>query len=119
MGSRLQNWIDRDTQVKEAELDILYDQVVSVDVFRVSEAGDNPGVTDEVDDAIFIRTINVRLDPPKYKADKIDFLGMTDDPDVLINDMWRWTPPRGSSVTLTVKKTTYAPSGAAVELSYV
>lgn len=118
MADRLTNWVDRDTQEREAELDILYDQAVSIDVFRINDDGTNPGVVEEVDDASFLRTINVRLDPTPDKRTQHAFLGMTDDPDVQIQDKWRWTPPRGSAIFLEVKVSLYKPSGNSVELDY-
>lgn len=118
MADKLRNWIDRDSQEREAELDILYDQAVSVDVFRVNDDGSNPGVTEEVDDATYLRTINVRLDPTPSKQTQYAFLGMTDDPDVQLLDKWRWTPQRGKAIMLEVKTVLYKPSGNSVELDY-
>lgn len=115
---RLRNWLDRNTQEREIELEIIYDQVATVDVYRVNETGSNPGVTDEIDDATYLKTINIRLDRPAYRSDSFDYIAMTDDTDVRLYDRWRWTSTLGSSYYLIVTKTTPRPTGAEVEVKY-
>ncbi len=118
MSDRLKNWTDRDTQVREAELDILYDEAISVNVFRQNDDSDNPGVTDELDDAVALRTITVRLDRTPDKNTQHAFLALTDDPDVQLLDKWQYTPPRSGAIMLEVKDVEYRASGNLVRLDY-
>lgn len=115
---RLNNWLDRPTQERETELDILYDQVSTVDVYRTSETGDNPGVTDEIDDQTYLRTINVRLDKPLYRSDTYDFLAMTDDVDVQRNDLWKCLLNDGRVYFIRVEHAEARPTGCEVQLHY-
>ncbi len=114
---KLEDWIDRPTQEREDILEILYDQAVSVDVYRVNEASINPGVIDEIDDAIFLRTINVRLDPPTTnQSNNTVYVALADDADVQINDRWRWTPRKDKTIMMIVLKATRMPRGYQVEV---
>lgn len=119
MSDRLKNYINREEEARLAELDIIYDQAVTVDVFRNGGEADNPGFSEEVDDKTLIRSINVRLDPTPSKQTQHAFLALTDDKDVQVNDTWRWTPPRGGeAIMLEVKVSLYRPAGTHVELDY-
>lgn len=114
--SRVKNWIDRPEQYKQGDLDIMYsDYLVSADQYRTSETGTNPGFSDEVDNQIFLRTINVRIDMGKTT----EFVGLTDNQDVAVNDILVWTDTQGNLVNCLVKKSNPRESGTELELDYV
>lgn len=101
--SRIKNYVDRDRQEQRAELHILYDRGVSVDVYRQGVPGANPGFANEVGGLVYLRTINVRIDTYDYNQNTdYTHLGLTDDLDVQKDDRWKWTTQTGHVTKLRV-----------------
>lgn len=102
MGGRLSNWIDRPSQKDMADVDIIYDEGVSVHVYRTPESGNTVGFSNELDDPVYLKTITVRLDRPRLRGDTRDFVGLTDETDVHLGDRWHLMQQNGIVTKLKV-----------------
>ena len=97
MGS-ITNFLDRGQQERDNLNFVIEDGAISVDVYRRTQQGGSPGLTAQVHEPDFLRTINVRLDAYRSRSTvlgksriRLSPIGLTNDTDVRTDDLWRWT----------------------------
>jgi uncharacterized membrane protein YcgQ (UPF0703/DUF1980 family) len=97
MGN-MNNWINRPDQAAQAQSKILRDTAISAYVYRVKDTDTGVGFSEELNDPSYLRTINARLDPPKFRGEEIDYVGLTDDTDVQKDDLWYVSNVQGTVI---------------------
>lgn len=97
MGN-LANWTDKGQQERDSLNFVIDDEAVSVDVFRRSQQAGVAGLTSEIHDVQFLRTIYVRFDSYRSRSTAAGSarisdtpIGLTNNTDVQPGDLWRWT----------------------------
>jgi hypothetical protein len=106
MEPRLKGWVARTDQEAQVHRDIIYQDAVTVDVYRTKQtANDNPGFASEIaNDDSWLKSINARFDQPRVSANvgatgnsTTDILAKTEDNDVKVGDLWRFTDKNGQA----------------------
>lgn len=125
MGGRADAWVDRDQQEKEGQLEILRDKAGSVDVYRPKQSTPGAGFTAEVREPVFYKTIEARIDNSAQEPDRaVDqeateqqtLVGLTDDIDVAVSDIWKWNNLAGEPKVYRVIKILPIQAGNQVHL---
>lgn len=93
------DWLKSDKTVGDTFLAELYDEALSVEVYRSVNSDNSVGFDTEMADETNIKSINARIEDSKPPA----IYGYTDDTDILVNDHWKYANVNGKVRWYTVK----------------